>query len=171
MAGHFSKIFWGLLVVILNISIDGFDLLVDGVGYLLVAAGCNGLRYYSPRFATARSLCLILAILWLVGFAIPGELAMVWTLTSRAVDCAMIWFLLAGIGEWALARQRPDLARRASNRRIAYVAIMATTTILGFALSGSRNAGPLAIVLVLSMLVLLVMILHLIHRAKIELVA
>jgi len=36
-------------------------------------------------------------------------------------------------------------------------------------MNGSRDAGPLVVVLVVSMLVLMVMILHLIHRTKVEL--
>jgi hypothetical protein len=85
------------------------------------------------------------------------------------VNCAMIWQLLGGIGEFALSRQRQDLAERAGNRRVAYVAIMTGTSLLAFAMQGSRNAGPLATILVIAMLILIVMILHLIHRVKVEL--
>ena len=81
----------------------------------------------------------------------------------------MIWQLLGGICEFALSKERPDLARRAENRRLAYVAIMAVTFLLTLAMEGSPDASPLAIVLVLSMLITLVMILRLIHRVKVEL--
>jgi len=169
MATHFSQLFWGLLLVILDFSINGFDLLADGVGYLIVAAGCRGLLSLSSRFATARTLCFVLAVLWLIGFAVHGDIAVVYGLVTMVVNCAMIWQLLGGIGEFALSRQRQDLAERAGNRRVAYVAIMAGTSLLAFAMQGSRNAGPLAIILVFAMLILIVMILHLIHRVKIEL--
>ncbi|MBC8350833.1 MAG: hypothetical protein H8E66_02530 [Planctomycetes bacterium] len=169
MRTHFAQIFWGLLLVILDISINGFDLLADGIGYLVVAAGCGGLSLLSPRFVTARSLSFVLAILWLVGFAVHGEIAVVYGLVTTVVNCAMIWQLLGGIIEFALERKRPDLAQRAGNRRLAYVAIMICTSMFAIALSGSRDAVPLVVVLVVSMLMLMVMILHLIHRVKIEL--
>ena len=169
MRTHFSQLFWGLLLVILDFSINGFDLLPDGLGYLIVAAGCSGLSTLSPRFSTARTLCIVLAILWLVGFAIHGDFAIVYGLSTTLVNCAFIWQLLGGIAEFAMDRQRPDLAGRARNRRLAYVAIMIGTSLLAVAMSGSRDAGPLVVVLVISMLILMVMILHLIHRTKIEL--
>ena len=169
MKGHFSQLFWGLLLVILDFSINGFDLLPDGIGYLIVAAGCGGLSTLSQRFSTARTLCFVLAILWLVGFAIPRDIAALYGLATTLVNCAFIWQLVGGIAEFALDRQRPDLAERAHNRRLAYVVIMIASSLIAIVMSGSRDAGPLIVVLVVSMLVLMVMILHLIHRAKIEL--
>jgi len=68
-------------------------------------------------------------------------------------------------------RGRSDLAERAHNRRLAYVAVMIGTTLLAFMINGSRDAGSLVVVLVVSMLILMVMILHLIHRTKVELAA
>jgi hypothetical protein len=171
MATHFSQLFWGLLVVILDLSINGFDLLADGVGYLIVAAGCGGLSSLSPRFSTARKLCFVLCALWLVGFAVGGDLAVIYGLGTMIANCAMIWQLLGGIGEFTLSLQRPDLAEMAGNRRLAYVTFMVGTSLLTLAIDGSQNAGPLAVVLVVSMIVLVVMILHLIHRVKVDLAA
>ncbi len=111
----------------------------------------------------------MLAVLWLVGFAVRGEIALTYGLITTIVNCAMMWQLLGGIGEFARSRQRHDLAERAAHRRLAYVVIMIGSTLIGFAMSGSRNAGPLVIILVGSMLILMVMILHLIHRMKVEL--
>ena len=169
MAFHFSQLFWGLLLVILDVSINGFDLLADGAGYLIVAAGCRGLASLSNRFVTARTLCFVLAVLWLIGFADRGEISVAYGLVTMVVNCAMIWQLLGGIREFALSRQRQDLAERAQNRRAAYVAIMACTSLIGFVMQGSRNAGPLAIVLVIAALILNVMILHVMHRVTVEL--
>ena len=156
-------------MVILDFSINGFDLLADGIGYLIIAAGCGGLLLLSPRFVSARRLCFALAILWLFGFAVSGDIAVVYELATTVVDCIMIWKLLGGIGEFALARQRSDLSKRAHNRRFAYVVIMIVTSLLAFAMHGSRHAGPLVVVLLVSMLVLIIMILHLIHYVKREL--
>ncbi len=169
MSTHFSQLFWGLLLVILDFSINGFDLLVDGLGYLIVAAGCGGLASLSRRFAVARVLCFVLAAMWLLGFAIPGEIGAFFGIGTTIVNCAMIWQLLGGISEFAMAQQRPDLSIRACNRRLAYVIIMAATTFLGYTMSGSGNTSELAIALIVSMLVLIVMILHLIHRVRVEL--
>ncbi|TWT90876.1 hypothetical protein Mal64_12740 [Pseudobythopirellula maris] len=173
MAFHFSQLFWGLLLVILDFSLNGFDLLVDGVGYLIVAAGCSGLSPLSTKFITAGMLCFVLTMLWLFGFAVHGALAVPYGLVTMVVGCAMMWHLLGGIGEFAMSRQRQDLADRASNRRVVYVAIMVGAALFELAMQGSHTAGPLAFILilglVLGMLVQIVMILHLIHRVRDEL--
>ncbi|HCS53130.1 MAG TPA: hypothetical protein DIW81_16305, partial [Planctomycetaceae bacterium] len=145
MSIHFSQLFWGLLLVILDFSINGIDLLADGVGYLIVAAGCRGLSQLSKKFETARMFCFALGVLWLLGFAVRGDFAILYGLVTMVVNCAMIWRLLGGIGEFAKSRQRQDLADRASNRRVAYVAIMVSTSLLAVAMQGSQNVGPLAI--------------------------
>lgn len=168
MSTHFSRVFWGLLLVILDFSINGLDLLADGVGYLVVASGCGGLSVFSPQFLTARTLSFVLAILWLCGFVVSGNVAVMYGLVTTVVNCAMVWHLLGGVADFAMARQRSDLADRARNRRIAYVAIMVATSVLALMVQGSGDAGPLVIVLVVSMLVLM-MILHLIHRVRVEL--
>ena len=169
MRTHFAQLFWGLLLVILDFSINKFDLLPDGIGYLVVATGCNGLSTLSPRFSTARNFCFVLAILWLIGFLIHGDIAIVYRLVTTLVNCAFIWQLLGGLAEFALDRKRPDLARRAHNRRLAYVVIMIASSLFAIMMNGSRDGGLLIVVLVVSMLVLMVMILHLIHYTKIEL--
>jgi len=169
MRGHFSQLFWGLLLVILDFSINGFDLFPDIVGYLLVAAGCSGLADMSHRFSTARAMAFALAILWLIGFAIHGEFRIFYGISRTLANCAFMWQLLGGIADFATTRGRMDLAKLAYNRRVAYVAIVLGSTCFAFALNGSRNAGPLILVVVVATLVLMVLILHLIHRAKDEL--
>lgn len=169
MRTHFSKLFWGLLIVFLDLTINGFDWLADGVGYLIVAFGCGGLSVLSPRFVTARLLSLVLTILWLCGFAVSDDFALSYGLATVAVNCAMIWQLLGGIFDFAVARERNDLAGRARNRRIAYVAIMIGGSLLSLELQRSRDVEPLAVIPVVALLVLMIMILHLIRRVKIEL--
>ena len=168
MRKHFAQVFWGMLLVFLDFSFNGFDLLVDGIGYLFIAAGCAGLSVLSQRFNAARILCFVLAILWLIGLMAMGEISIVIGLLATVTNCMMIWQLLGGIIEFASQNQRRDLATRAENRRLMYVVIILISTLLSFALSGSRDAAPLAIPIVVSMLVLTVMILHLIHRVKVE---
>ena len=62
----FRQIFFGLLIAILDISIDGFDVILDGIGYLLIAVGCAGLVRYSRSFETARRLAIVCVVVWLI---------------------------------------------------------------------------------------------------------
>ncbi|MEQ8789121.1 MAG: hypothetical protein RIC55_22605 [Pirellulaceae bacterium] len=166
---NLTPVFWGLLIVVLDFSFNGFDILLDGVGYLLVAIGCGGLTVFSPRFGSARLLSWLLAVLWLVGFAIHGEIARYYGLAATVVNCAMMWHLLGGIVDLTSRRNRLDLATRAGRMRIAYVAVILAATALEWSDSVSREMAPLATVLVIALLVVLVIILHLIHRVRADL--
>ena len=75
MFTRFGQIFWGLLLVILDLRFNGFDVLPDFIGYILVAIGCGGIVGLSRRFSTAQTLSWILAVLSLVGIVIPNDLA------------------------------------------------------------------------------------------------
>jgi hypothetical protein len=170
MFTRFGQIFWGLLLVILDLKFNGFDVLPDFFGFILVAVGCGGLVDLSRRFFTAQTLSWILAVLSLVSFAIPTELASLYGFVYLAVDCGLIWFLLGGVMEFASARERPDLRLRASNRRLAYVVLMCVGTLVGVVGQGSRDAATLMLIMfVVCFIPLLVLILHLIHRVKHEL--
>jgi hypothetical protein len=174
MATHFSQLFWGLLLVTLDFNINGFDVLVDGVGFLIVAAGCGGLSSLSPRFETTRTLCVVMALLWLIGLAVHGDIAVPFSLARMTVNCAMFWQLLGGLGEFALSRERSDLADRAGNLRLVYVVMMIGSSLFVLAMTDSRiidsqNAGTFAMALIVSMLILMATILHLIHCVKVEL--
>ncbi len=170
IAKRFGQVFWGLLLVILDLTINRFDLLPDFIGYVLIAVGLGGITGLSTQFATAR-----MCAWWLVSVAVVAllpsrELGLFIGLIHLGLDCAMMWALLGGIKEYSTTRNRFDLAERASARRVAYVSMMCIVTILGF---GARGMGPpagvLAVIIVVCLLVLLVMILHLVHRVKTEL--
>ena len=165
----FLETLLGLLLVYLNFWIYDVDLLVDGVGYLIVAAGCRGLSSLSSGFETARILCFVLVVLWLIGFAVRGDISLAQELVMVVVVCAMMWQLLAGIGEFALSRQAQDLAKRSLHLRVAYVAMMSGVSVLLLAKEGSGHAGATEAILGFVMVVVIGRILHLIHRVKVEL--
>lgn len=167
---RFRQIFWGLLLVILDLKLNGFDVLPDFIGYILVAVGCGGLASLSRRFSTAQTLSGVLVVLSLVGFVFPTDLAFLYGLVYLAVDCAMIWFLLGGVMEFASARERPDLERLASSRRVAYVVLMSGITLIGLVAQGSQQVTLLMLVIFVTCTIpLLILILHLIHRVQHEL--
>ena len=170
MKTHFSQIFWGLILVFLDFSINGLDLLFDGLGYLLIAIGCGGLSSSASRFAVARVLSLILVLLWFVGFFVDRDLAGPYALAMNVVNAVMVWQLLSGIAAFSQARGRHDLANQAINRRLAYALIQTVFIATPYLFGNSREMAPLAYPLVLAFLIIMVMILHLIYRVGASLV-
>jgi hypothetical protein len=170
IAMRFGQVFWGLLLVILDVTINHLDILPDFLGYILVAMGLGGLTGLSMQFATARTCAWALVPIAVVAMLPSREFAVAIEFIGLALNCVMMWYLLGGIMDYSTARGRPDLAERASTRRVAYVALMCLATLLGFVAGGAgRQAGLLVITVVVCSLVLVIMILHLIHRVRTEL--
>lgn len=167
---RFGQIYWGLVLALFDFQINGFDLLPDWLGYILVALGCRGLVGLSSRFQLAGVFAWMLAVSDVLGFVVPDGLSGIHGLARLAVDCAMIWFLLGGIMEFATAKDRPDLSLRASNRRLAYVGLMVGAALLGFVARGSRDAATLVLaVLIVAVVPMIVLLLHMVYVAKHEL--
>lgn len=163
---RFGLIFWGRLLVILDLYIFDIDVLPDFIGYIIVAVGCAGLSSVPRRFTVASVLSSILTAFALTACLLPGGIATGFEFLNIAVGCTMIWFLLGGVMELAPARQRVDLSERASQCRIAYVVLRCLAALAGVV------GGPaivMGVVVVVCILTLLILILHLLHRAKHEL--
>jgi hypothetical protein len=160
---YFSCLLWGFALTILDFRVGSVDLLPDSLGYILIALGAGALNDLSGKFGVARSLGWILVPLSVVGDVYPiSTLETIRTL----LDSAMLWFLLGGIMTFAASQGRPDIAKRASNRRIACVLL----TLIGLLIEATGElAVPLALSTVLLTLMLLAMILHLLYQVRAEL--
>ncbi len=126
---HFRKIFWGLPLICLTLH----NIHCAALGYFLLALGAAGLTPVSPRFRRAAVLSWVgaiwsLASIWLLDLVVLGgpmfgvESTLYWCVRAL-IDCPLVWSLAGGIAEYANARGRPDLARRAAQLRIAYLAL------------------------------------------------
>ena len=171
MFKHFGQIFWGLLLVILDININHIDILPDFIGYILVAMGCRGLAMVSHRFVTAQTLSWILAVFALTDYVPLGhDASAVFSLVHLAVDCTMMWFLLGGVMEFAAARRRMDLSLQAAHRRIAYIALTCAATFIAHMTGRADYAAfTVGISIVICILILLFLILRLIYQVRHEL--
>ncbi len=107
MSLRFAQIFWGLLLTILDFKFNGLDILPDFLGYILIALGCRGLAEFSDSFLLAGRLGWIMVAFPFVGYALRGNLWIVTKILNRAIDTGMIWFLLGGVMELAVASRRP----------------------------------------------------------------
>ena len=168
-----GKIFWGLVPWFFDFRLNGFDLLPDVVGLLLVASGSLGLRAASRRFSSASTLCFVLAVLWPLEFLDLGQAAVAVMIVEVVLSCAMIWTLLGGIADLALERGRMDLARRAASRRLTYCQVAVLLSPVSMALESSVGAGQgsiaVASLLFLAVLIVATMILSRVSRARGEL--
>ncbi len=167
MATCLGLAFWGLLLVILDININQFDLLPDFVGYVLVGLGAGGLGGVSPQFLTARNLCWLLVPMSLLGLVVGGSLGVLLGLVSIALNAIMMWFLLGGIMDVAASFGLPNLVEKASTRRKVYAVLMGAAICLIVVAQAHTGLAALGVIaVVIPMLILLVMILHLVWEVR-----
>jgi hypothetical protein len=175
VATHFWLIFWGVVVSMFGIKINGVDLF-PGVAYALIAWGCYGLGGESGHFAAAAALALVIVAVRLAGLFVTfpsqpdgsRELVFFLALIYSILACGVVWEMLGGVRDFALARSRPDLATKASNRRIAYGAVMIGCMLAVKLFLYDHESLPIYVVVV-GGLIAGVMILHLIYRVESEL--
>ena len=169
MAAKFGYIFWGLLLVILDLKFNRFDALPDFVGHILVALGCRGLTGISPHFSRASKLSWALAVLRFLSLVLPDNATHGLGYALLTLDCLTIWFLLGGIMDLAVARQRLDLAKRASVRRVGYIVLIGLVQVMGFFLPRSRETELFFTGAIVCMLFLMFLILLVVRQARHEL--
>ena len=55
--------FWGLLLTVINIRIQGFDIFPDVIGYIMVIVGLGRIEKYSGCFSSAKIAAYLLTVL------------------------------------------------------------------------------------------------------------
>jgi hypothetical protein len=176
----FRRIFWGLLFTVFDFHINGFDLLPDVVGFLLIALGLGLLAPQSLRFHTARIMAWFLFVLWfaslfsLVEGANEGGPFGGWFyfgVVRDVIDVTMVWQLCGGIIELARERGHEDLALRANTRRALYLALTLAAYFLSFAvLPGNPEFAVVAVIgLLVFAIVVMILLMALMLRAAREL--
>lgn len=115
MRPAYSRIAWGLALVLIDIRLISFDLLPDSLGYFLIVIGLAGMRPDNKRFAIGRKAAGILTLL-----ALPQLIGIVWTLNLNdpqlpgmapmllmavvtALELVMLYGICMGIREQALS--------------------------------------------------------------------
>lgn len=61
--GGLKLAFWGLIFTVINIRIQGFDIVPDVVGYIMVIVGLGRIEKYEKNFTMAKWAAIILAVL------------------------------------------------------------------------------------------------------------
>ena len=105
MKGAFGNMFWGMLIVLLDIRI-GFDLMIDPVGYLLIAYGMSRIDKAIPLFRVGKWIAVLLAAVSIPAVFDPGTVgggfqALFESRTVEAGSWSDIW-LTGLLGDFAL---------------------------------------------------------------------
>ncbi|MET0398408.1 MAG: hypothetical protein ABW277_16540 [Longimicrobiaceae bacterium] len=169
MATSLRLIFWGFVLVLVDVRLGTVDVLPDFAGYGMVAIGAGQLAAEAAAFRTARLVAWAMVAPGLLDAVVPLQAAPLAGIIEALGQAALLWYLLTGIADWTAAEGRPDLAAGARRRRAASVVLLAVVLGLRLLDSGGGASRDVAVVVVFLDLVLMGMVLQLIHRVRAEL--
>lgn len=106
------SIFWGLVLIVVDIKLNDFDLLFpDFLGYILIYGALVTLAQVSPRFGIAKPYAAAMVIVSIVEMMHINPFSIVSTL-GIVLDFLMIWHACNGIIELALQRRNISLLKK-----------------------------------------------------------
>ena len=162
-----AQVFWGLLIVAIDVHLGRFDVLPDFAGYVLVALGAAGLVRWSRHFQAARLLSWILVPVSASLLVFQGGLLKLTWILNVALDGALMWFLLGGVMAFAESRGRHEWVSRASICRRTYLGLLGAGLLISWIAPALPTvAKVLGSVTFVAMLFLMAVILYLLHQVK-----
>jgi hypothetical protein len=165
VAKSLSLIFWGLILVFVDVRLGGFDVLPDAAGYVVTAIGAWRLSGAAPVFRAAAVVAAVLTVPGLADAVQPlgGGVLGILEIVGQG---ALSWTLLTGIAVWTDGGGRPDLARTARRLRAAEVVLAVAGLLLRLEPLGPGDRAAAAVFLAIPTLVLLAMVLLLVRRVR-----
>lgn len=175
-----SNIFWGLLLVFVDIRLNQFDIVPDLIGYIIAYAGFSQLSSYHSHFANAKLAViplLLFSILELFQFPASYQVSMteaapmtgpmlLVALAATVLSLYMIYQLCNGLGYLARQAGAPELAQKSEKRWKYY--LWMTLCMLILPLLAVIGLSPFMLVLILPLviigLIVYIMILMLIRE-------
>lgn len=156
-----NKIFWGLLLVVLDFNIIYIDILPDFIGYFIIASALSDLQELSAHFYKAKVFGIILAVLsipaifkmeinLLDGFQVTPMtlILLLFSTILSLLHIAFVFYLLNGFAELAMNNGLPFLVSKSKNLLKSYVIISLAATAIGpFVLNGTESTAFFLVVI------------------------
>ena len=142
-----AKVFWGLLLVFFDIKIQGFDILLDPLGFLIVIVGLAQLAPRNQRFSRASTAAVVLLVLSILEALFLSESLVQYVLgnyiggffifvISTSANLLFLYYLCRGIEELSQEKGLYELAKKTRKRWSIYlwtsVALFLASLILRF---------------------------------------
>lgn len=175
----FRRLFAGLVIVLLDIRINTFDIIPDAIGFFLIVWALDKLSQQSGHFGKAKVMALVLVVFSIISlFQSPkfelGDLLsspkdmglLIFSLVNGIAQLVMAYFIFEGIQE-LVAPLNPTLASAAENRKWFYVGFhYLLLLILPWGLNlDTQIIAPFIVFFGLIVFVLEILFISVVHRA------
>ncbi|MCX7748352.1 MAG: hypothetical protein N2645_15930 [Clostridia bacterium] len=132
---YYHKLFWGFILLLIDIRIQNVDVLPDFIGYILITYGLTKLALQHPSFGKARYGSFLLIFFSLpevyqvtfqsseMGYSNTLIYMMIFSLILSFIHLGMVYFIFQAIIDLSMKNGRNDLSSRAKIRLNAYFII------------------------------------------------
>ncbi|MGZ9584524.1 hypothetical protein [Paenibacillus marinisediminis] len=175
---RFMIVFWGLLFVLLDFKVQGFDILPDIIGLILLIIGYTQLSSENEHFKRARTISIVYAVITIMTWVFPINydigmspstltgIAILLSFIFVAVDLILIYSHCSGIEEVARKLGQYEFAERAMSRwKYYWMAAASALVALLFAFLSASFAMILILVAGIAIIVVSVLLLKLTYDA------
>lgn len=179
----YNHLFWGFILVIIDIRIGGFSILPDFIGFILIYNALVNLARQHEAYDKARPFALLLIFLSLPHiYETPGQNLLANPLVGQSLPLLLwgqiyllfllilLYYIYRAVSGLAKERGQEDLANYSTSVWRFYLALtgilLASTP---FMLSLLVDKAGFYIIIVILQFVSFVFFIHVIHRSRLEL--
>ena len=128
IAEGFNKFYWGFFFILISFRIQGFDIIPDIVGFVLLADGLGRLVSESEFFKTAQGYTLPMILLSIfsiyeapaqgsgINFGFLGPIGILISIASLVVTLLLVYNIFMGIKDMAEQRNKSEIAAESEQR-------------------------------------------------------
>ncbi|MCP5559291.1 MAG: hypothetical protein H7A55_16210 [Verrucomicrobiaceae bacterium] len=167
----YSRLFWGFIVVLVDIGVNRFDILPDFIGYWMISTAARDLSSVGPEFRAVRSLAGVLAALDIIQlFSLSSPLGSMLGIVGILLSCALVWQLLGGVARDCFVHGHYDLVQSAHFRRSLYLGCMIAVALLWIAAFYYQQvASAIGLIVVLTGIFATLLVVALLRTARLRL--
>lgn len=176
---RFMILFWGLLLVLINLGLGWFDVLMDIAGYVITIYSLMQLSSINKHFLRARNVTFISAGLLLITLIVPfeaataispssfGILAVIMTIATTVLQLLLIYSITYGVADYAGQYGQLSIMQRAKKLWFYYWVLTVVILVnLLFVLVIPKVAFILAYILSIASIVVTILILKLVFDVR-----
>lgn len=167
----YSLFFWGFIVVLIDISVNRFDIIPDFIGYWMISTAARDLSSIVPEFRSVRSLAGVLAALDIIQlFTLSSPLGSILGIIGIVLSCALVWHLLGGVARDCFVHGHYDLVQSAHFRRSLYLWCMIAVAFIWItAISYQPLASAIGLIVIITGIVATILVVSLLRSARLRL--
>lgn len=116
----YNYLFWGFVLLMFDINVNGFDIIPDILGFILLYKGLSILEYKNINFEKAKRITIVMIILSIIDYILvyinPISIGLLLLFTYIILELIIVYRICMGIAEEAFKVDDYELEDKAIKR-------------------------------------------------------